>query len=1419
MKKVIKVLSISSLCLCVFLMLLTCVSAENVTGGVPCGCGQGETHNVVSWTLDSSGNLEISQNEKPSSCTNTWYQFAIGSDYPQWRAFVEEHGDSVKNVNVSKINKIQFNGASGYSLFCGMTNLETVRFAANQTIQRNWGSGIFEGCTSLKSVVFGDAAFEDGVVDLSGGKIANNFMQYCFKNCKSITKVILPSSITEISQEAFSGATQLSEVVCLGDVTTLGAGCFKQCESLKKITFTKNAFTTIDSTAFNSSHGWDLKLNFESGDVNVVPEGFPGTASCSYSGNTYIAGVSDSPSVYYGGDDLPNGFYRSIKHMEYRVRIEDYDGLRSIFVHNEDTVNGQYLLKEYGAFVMTADNLADLSVDWNGTETVFGGEVTSRVLWKDGNMVEGTKVLKVSDDEKDPEVENGVYFALSLVNYPDKNIDTDVYVAGYEVWVNSDGEYMVMVSDYGTTGDSQYRCISYYDVALGLYKTGKLNSASDLQGIAWNDMVTAGAVTLTAGTDYLNTLDTATDALTVSAPTDLEGNAFGSTFTLVNVPIVKKKVVESVLDLTEKTGLNYTILRDGDSYTLVYKLDEGKTGLTLPAITAYGSTPINHQFIGKKWYGQLWSASAPSGYTSVSAARPQPLLLSEQFRTGISAIVVDSGIAGAENDAFFRLGASEYVVSSDFKKLSGSPFLNAESLTTFGMAGRNIEIGTVDLSGLTAVGELGFSKETGVKFTTLKLPSADNVPATVTNRTNVLCTVAGKDTTDVYVPSNYDGAQLDAIKLDDASYRFFFQTSAGWTQMIWNGSKWVQVSSEEAAMVTVINHLFGNSVNTGRVIDDSKNWEIRIYGTDGKSDKSIGVTVGSSSFTAELEAALRYELLAAGGGGGSLGTVGRFTKRENFSYCTVANKAYIADYISIKSVDGTVTASLCKFNASSTYDSSSKTYNEITYTETPITLSETPANTALASNVTVSNNKSLYMEVIYATGAPKTEAVEFEVTKEFTQDTDANFNSVARNFTISEDGKTAYICTNNAWQQNSDNKGMGAWLLEIIDYDTDSPKVNRKVLLNSLGNCKELIEAGLLDADSHGPNCPGKNLQEMGRACTGVVENGDYIYAVERYTGAFDIEQRLTNLNAAGDTSRDDGVHGHGVSYLCVIRKSDFKIEKQILLKNNATSVEINKYDGMLYVMEMTRNWSVYDISTSSEPTLIHSFSQKGEFGGDDPEKVEAYSLGNDYIEYQRATFWTDGEGNNYLAMSAFSGGATIWDITDIKNRIPTREAHFNIKDFNNGIYGRHVFDVAASYPYLYITVGGTINYRFSAGNVYDGVIAIDVSDLSRVGVDKSVATAVGIPFEDEADRCNEGDPAPSRIIISGDVLMLNYSDKGVAFFRIGDDGIPVYDRCEVITNGVPQTMKINPATGGVVIINGEGHVNTPGMYEIQITK
>lgn len=58
----------------------------------------------------------------------------------------------------------------------------------------------------------------------------------CFQNNTEITKVVLPTTLMEISENAFEGCTSLEEVVIPGKCTVIQNYAFKGCTSLKKIT-------------------------------------------------------------------------------------------------------------------------------------------------------------------------------------------------------------------------------------------------------------------------------------------------------------------------------------------------------------------------------------------------------------------------------------------------------------------------------------------------------------------------------------------------------------------------------------------------------------------------------------------------------------------------------------------------------------------------------------------------------------------------------------------------------------------------------------------------------------------------------------------------------------------------------------------------------------------------------------------------------------------------------------------------------------------------------------------------------------------------------------------------------------------------------------------------------------------------------
>lgn len=100
--------------------------------------------------------------------------------------------------------------------------------------------GIFNGCTSLRSVV-----------------LSNNIKTLpirAFTNCSSLKKITIPSGVTSIGSETFSGCTSLTTVNIPEGVKTISDKLFYNCTSLSTITIPSSA-TILDHEAFSGCTG------------------------------------------------------------------------------------------------------------------------------------------------------------------------------------------------------------------------------------------------------------------------------------------------------------------------------------------------------------------------------------------------------------------------------------------------------------------------------------------------------------------------------------------------------------------------------------------------------------------------------------------------------------------------------------------------------------------------------------------------------------------------------------------------------------------------------------------------------------------------------------------------------------------------------------------------------------------------------------------------------------------------------------------------------------------------------------------------------------------------------------------------------------------------------------------------------------
>ena len=78
-----------------------------------------------------------------------------------------------------------------------------------------------------------------------------NIDDRAFSCCRSLSEIVIPSSVTSIGDWAFVGCSSLSEIVIPSSVTSIGEGAFSHCDSLSEIVI-PSSVTSIGDWAFSS---------------------------------------------------------------------------------------------------------------------------------------------------------------------------------------------------------------------------------------------------------------------------------------------------------------------------------------------------------------------------------------------------------------------------------------------------------------------------------------------------------------------------------------------------------------------------------------------------------------------------------------------------------------------------------------------------------------------------------------------------------------------------------------------------------------------------------------------------------------------------------------------------------------------------------------------------------------------------------------------------------------------------------------------------------------------------------------------------------------------------------------------------------------------------------------------------------------
>ncbi len=152
---------------------------------------------------------------------------------------------SLKKVNITTTNKIL-----PYA-FYNCSNLTSVTIPESVT---SIGSYAFSNCTGLTGVNISNIGSWCKISFYGSGDNPLVYAHNLYVNNKLVTDLVIPESVTSISNNAFQYCTSLTSVEIPNSVTTIGNNAFAGCTGLTSVAI-PDSITIINSSAFNNCTG------------------------------------------------------------------------------------------------------------------------------------------------------------------------------------------------------------------------------------------------------------------------------------------------------------------------------------------------------------------------------------------------------------------------------------------------------------------------------------------------------------------------------------------------------------------------------------------------------------------------------------------------------------------------------------------------------------------------------------------------------------------------------------------------------------------------------------------------------------------------------------------------------------------------------------------------------------------------------------------------------------------------------------------------------------------------------------------------------------------------------------------------------------------------------------------------------------
>ncbi len=221
-----------------------------------------------------------------------------------------------------------------------------------------------EGITEINYAFFNCSTLESVVIPNSVTSISN----YAFSGCRKLKSVIIPNGVTNIGEGMFSNCYLLSSIYIPESVTSIGYRAFYNCTSLKSITIPEGV-TSIGSYAFNCCDS--LTIISIPGSVTSI-------------GNDFMLAIAEFADIYYNGSKVQWDKLYTLSDYEQRTKTIHY--FNPIYVEkiakiNENTYSYSFKMSApeavCGTYIIALYNGSQLVGLTTETQTEAAVEYTS----------------------------------------------------------------------------------------------------------------------------------------------------------------------------------------------------------------------------------------------------------------------------------------------------------------------------------------------------------------------------------------------------------------------------------------------------------------------------------------------------------------------------------------------------------------------------------------------------------------------------------------------------------------------------------------------------------------------------------------------------------------------------------------------------------------------------------------------------------------------------------------------------------------------------------------------------------------------------------------------------------------------------------------------------------------------------------